>query len=186
MNYSSILAAACAVAALNLTSCKQTDPVEAGGDTLSTQTPTIRTQTLLTGYEIIWGMDFLPNGDLIFGEKRGRLYRRTGETVTELTGLPTDISTLSQGGLLDIRVHPNYAANGWVYASYAASATGTTNTQLNLIRFKITGNALTDLQTIFRASATNQWKGHYGSRIEFDRNGFLYLSIGEGGPSTYG
>ncbi|MEZ0541046.1 PQQ-dependent sugar dehydrogenase [Fibrella arboris] len=188
MNYAPILATFCAVAALNLSACKQTDRVDAG-DTLTTSptgTPTIRTQTLLTGYEIIWGMDFLPNGDFIFGEKRGRLYRRSGQTVTELTGLPSDINTTSQGGLLDIRVHPNYASTGWVYASYAASAAGTTNTQLKLIRFKLTGNTLSDVQTIFRASATNQWKGHYGSRIEFDRTNLLYVSIGEGGPSTYG
>ncbi|MBO0932578.1 PQQ-dependent sugar dehydrogenase [Fibrella aquatilis] len=149
-------------------------------------TPAVQTKTLLTGYEIIWGMDFLPNGDLIFGEKRGRIYRRSGEVVTELTGLPTDINSSGQGGLLDIRVHPNYAANGWIYASYAASAAGTTNTQLNLVRFKITENRLTELQTLFRAAPTNQWKGHYGSRIEFDKSGFLYLSIGEGGPSSYG
>ncbi|MEZ0485089.1 PQQ-dependent sugar dehydrogenase [Fibrella aquatica] len=189
MKYSSsLLAACCAVAALNFTACKQTEIVDTG-DTLITApvgTPTVRTQTLLTGYDIVWGMDFLPNGDLLFGEKRGRMYRRTGETVTELTGLPTDINTQSQGGLLDIRVHPNYAANGWVYASYAATATGTSNTKLNLIRFKVTGNALTDVQTIFTTAATNQWKGHYGSRIEFDRNGMLYLSVGEGGPSSQG
>ncbi|MBO0938664.1 PQQ-dependent sugar dehydrogenase [Fibrella sp. HMF5335] len=171
---------------LGMWACTRTvDPVNAPTPPTTT-TPTVQTKTLLTGYEIIWGMDFLPNGDLIFGEKRGRMYRRSGETVTELTGLPTDINTSGQGGLLDIRVHPNYAANGWIYASYAASAAGTTNTQLNLVRFKLTENRLTDLQTIFRASATNQWKGHYGSRIEFDKSGLLYLSIGEGGPSTYG
>lgn len=184
----SVLALVGLAASLSTTSCKQTDTV-AIGDTLTTNptgTPTIRTQTLLTGYEIIWGMDFLPNGNLIFGEKRGRIYQRTGETVTQLTGLPTDINTTSQGGLLDIRVHPNYAANGWVYASYAATVSGTTNTSLKLIRFKINGTALTDVQSIFQAAPTNQWKGHYGSRIEFDRNGLLYLSIGEGGPSTYG
>ena len=193
MNYPSILAAFCVAFTLHFTACRQADKADVDAvnppvttPTSTTGTPQVRTQTLLTGYEIIWGMDFLPTGDLIFGEKRGRIYRRSGETVTQLTGLPSDINTSGQGGLLDIRVHPNYAANGWVYASYAASAAGTSNTQLNLVRFKITGNALTDLQTIFKTSATNQWKGHYGSRIEFDKNGLLYLSVGEGGPSSYG
>ena len=179
----SLLLITCAVA---LSACtRKVDPIDDPTPTPSTK-PTVAVKTLLTGYEIIWGMDFLPGGDLIFGEKRGRIYRKSGEIVTELTGLPTDINTTGQGGLLDVRVHPNYAANGWIYASYAASAAGTTNTQLNLIRFKLTENRLTDLQTIFHASATNQWKGHYGSRIEFDKNGLLYLSIGEGGPSSYG
>jgi aldose sugar dehydrogenase len=170
-----------------------TDPNTPGSSTVttppsgtSTTTITPRAETLLTGYEVIWGMDFLPNGDLLFGEKRGRLYRRSGQAVTELTGLPTDINPSGQGGLLDIRVHPNYATNGWVYASYAASATGTQNTRLKLIRFKISNTQLADVQTIFQTSATNQWKGHYGSRIVFDRAGLLYLSVGEGGPSSYG
>ena len=187
-NFPSLLASFCLVVSLSSTSCKKPETVTVG-DTLTTtptNTPTIRTETLLTGYEIIWGMDFLPNGDLIFGEKQGRIYRRSGGIVTPLTGLPTDLNASNQGGLLDVRVHPNYAANGWIYASYAASAAGTSNTKLNLVRFKLTGNALTETQIIFTTSATNQWKGHYGSRIEFDKSGLLYLAVGEGGPSSEG
>lgn len=145
-------------------------------------------QTILAGYEIIWGMDFLPNGDLLFTEKRGRLYRLPGgsTTPTELTGLPGDIYTANQGGLLDLRVHPQYASNGWIYASYAGSTPGTQLGRLNLIRFKITNNQITDLSTIFQTDASNAWQGHYGSRIEFGPDNMLYLSVGEGGPRTYG
>lgn len=145
-------------------------------------------QTVLAGYEIIWGMDFLPNGDLLFTEKRGRLYRLANgsTTATELTGLPGDIYTAGQGGLLDLRVHPQYASNGWIYATYAGSTAGTQSGRLNLVRFKITNNQLTDLSTIFQTDATNAWQGHYGSRIEFGPDNMLYLSVGEGGPRTYG
>lgn len=178
------------LATLHFTGCKQaSDPAAESPTTApgsSTPTAGLRTETLLTGYEIIWGMDFLPNGDLLFAEKRGRMYRRSGQTITELTGLPTDINTDGQGGLLDLRVHPNYATTGWIYASYAATVSGTTNTALKLIQFKLTGNALAEVQPIFQAAATNQWKGHYGSRIVFDQAGLLYLSIGEGGPSSRG
>lgn len=182
------------IGAAGLGGCQETETNPAAGTpaagtsttATTSETPTLRTQTLLTGYEIIWGMDFLSNGDLLFTEKRGRMYRFSNGTTTELTGLPTDINPSGQGGLLDLRVHPNYAANGWVYASYAGSPAGSTAGQLNLIRFKIDGNRLMNVETIFKASATNLWKGHYGSRIEFDRAGLLYLSIGEGGPSTYG
>jgi aldose sugar dehydrogenase len=148
--------------------------------------PTITTKTIVTGYEVIWGMDFLPNGDLLFTEKRGKLYRYAGGTTTEITGLTTDINTTGQGGLMDLRVHPNYASNGWVYATYSSSPSGSKATQLNLIRFKINGNQITNAETIFRTSATNTWQGHYGGRIEFDRAGLLYVSVGEGGPGSYG
>lgn len=166
-----------------LSSCQQvadhgTDPVAAD----------FQVQTVLSGYEIVWGMDFLPNGDLLFTEKRGRLYRLISgtTTATELTGLPSNIYTAGQGGLLDLRVHPQYASNGWIYATYAGSSPGTQSGQLNLIRFKITNNQLTDLSTIFQTDATNAWQGHYGSRIEFGPDNMLYLSVGEGGPRTYG
>ncbi|AQG79586.1 PQQ-dependent sugar dehydrogenase [Spirosoma montaniterrae] len=149
-------------------------------------TPTLRSQTLLTGYEIIWGMDFLPNGDMLFTEKRGRIYRFSNGTATQLTGLPNDIDARGQGGLLDVRVHPNYASTGWVYAAYSSTPSGSQGARLNLVRFKLNGNAITSTETIFQTPATNTWRGHYGGRIAFDRNGLLYLSIGEGGSGSYG
>lgn len=147
-----------------------------------------RVETVLTGQEIIWGMDFLPNGDLLFTEKRGRLYRLASgsSTPTELTGLPTNINTSGQGGLLDLRVHPQYATNGWVYATYAGTAPGTPAGQLNLIRFKVGTGQISDVETLFQTDASNTWYGHYGSRIAFDAGNYLYLSVGEGGPRTYG
>jgi len=146
--------------------------------------PGIKTQTILTGYEIIWGMDFLPDSDLIFTEKRGKLYRRDGETVTEITGFP-EVRDRNQGGLLDIKVHPDYQENNWVYASYSASGISGEG-QLRLIRFKINDNRVSNIENIFSTDETNEWNGHYGSRIEFDKENHLYLSIGEGGSGTLG
>jgi glucose/arabinose dehydrogenase len=68
--------------------------------------------------KIIWGMDFLPDGDLLFTEKKGQLRRYHSGNVTDISGLPT-VNTNGQGGLLDIKVHPGYASNGWIYSTYA-------------------------------------------------------------------
>ncbi len=146
--------------------------------------PQITFNTLITGYEIIWGMDFFPNGDLIFGEKRGRLYRKSSETVTEITGLPAVLAS-GQGGLLDIRVHPDYATNGWIYASYSASNPAGGG-QLRLVRFKINNNQVQNIETLFTTNGTNTWYGHYGSRIVFGKDKHVYLSVGEGGIGSYG
>jgi len=146
--------------------------------------PGIKIDTILIGYQIIWGMDFLPDGDLIFTERKGNLYRRDGETITEITGFP-EVRDRGQGGLLDIRVHPNYQENNWIYASYSASGNNGRG-QLKLVRFRITDNRVTDIENIFSADETNSWDGHYGSRIEFDVENHLYLSIGEGGSGTLG
>ncbi len=149
-----------------------------------TGTPVLRTEVLITGYEIIWGMDFLPNGDLIFAEKRGKLYRLSGSTVTEMSGFPSVLSN-GQGGLLDIRTHPDYAVNGWIYATFAASNAGGGG-QLRLIRFKVAGSQVTSVENLFSTNSPNTWYGHYGSRIAFDKSGYLYLSVGEGGSTSYG
>jgi len=149
-----------------------------------TGVPVTDIQTIVNGYEIIWGMDFLPDGDLIFGEKRGKLYRKRNETVSEITGFPSVLAT-GQGGLLDIRVHPDYSVNGWVYASYAAANTAGGG-QLKIIRFKIINNQVQNIENLFSTNGSNTWYGHYGSRIVFDRNKYLFLSVGEGGNTSYG
>lgn len=164
-----------------LVSCKKnvpSPPID------NTTLPQLSISTVLTGYEIIWGFDFLPNGDLLFTEKRGKVYRHSNGVVTELTGFPA-VRNSGQGGLLDIRVHPDYASNGWVYACYAANATDGSG-ELRLIRFKIAGTAIQSVENIFTTGGGNTWSGHYGSRIAFDVNRMLYLSVGEGGTGSYG
>lgn len=147
---------------------------------ISLEIPAIEIEKVVDKYEIIWGMDFLPNGDLIFGEKRGKMYLKTDQnnTITELSGLPS-IDAGGQGGLLDIKTHPNYVKNGWIYMSYTSS---TPYYALKLSRFKINNNKIENLQNIFTATGPS---GHNGSRIVFDKSGLIYLSIGEG-PSTGG
>lgn len=164
-----------------LVSCKKnvpSPPID------NTTLPQLSISTVLTGYEIIWGFDFLPNGDLLFTEKRGKIYRQGNGVVTELTGFPA-VRNSGQGGLLDIRVHPDYASNGWVYACYAANATDGSG-ELRLIRFKIVGTTIQSVENIFTTGGGNTWSGHYGSRIAFDANRMLYLSVGEGGTGSYG
>jgi glucose/arabinose dehydrogenase len=163
-------------------SCMDKDAVPPEG--YPPQDPEISVTTIVSGYEIIWGMDFLPGGDLIFGEKRGRLYRLSNGTVKEITGFPA-VFPSGQGGLLDIRIHPDYDTNGWIYASYSGSLSGGSG-QLNLIRFKIINDQVSNIGNLFSSGGINTWYGHYGSRILFDRNNYLYLSIGEGGPTSLG
>ncbi len=157
---------------------------EAADELQTPETPDLKTETVISGYEIIWGMDFLPGGDLIFGEKRGKLYRKSGDSVTEITGFPEVLSS-GQGGLLDIRVHPDYSENQWIYASYAARKSGGGG-ELRLIRFKITGDRIQNVESLFTTNGSNTWYGHYGSRIVFDENNHLFLSVGEGGSASYG
>lgn len=179
-----IIASVTLLSFLACNSSKDTPTDATKNPTPITENITLTQETVFSDRGIIWGFEFLPNADIIFTEKSGKMGIYSNGKITELSGLPTDINTDSQGGLLDICVHPDYATNGWIYASYSSSIGG--KGLVNLIRFKVEGNSIKNTENIFKSSATNQWKGHYGSRIVFDKNGFLFLSIGEGGSTTYG
>lgn len=148
-----------------------------------TQEPTIDTATIINNRDIIWGMDFFPSGAIIFGEKQGKLYHYENGLIREITGLPA-INSDGQGGLLDIRVHPNYSQNGWIYCTYAATISG--GRSWNLARFSVDNFQVKNFTILLRTATPNTWGGHYGSRIDFDKNGYLFVSVGEGGTGSYG
>jgi aldose sugar dehydrogenase len=78
--------------------------------------------------------------------------------------------------------HPNYASNGWLYFAYADLDNGKSLTRI--IRGKLRGNALVDQETIYQAPPEHYWKAggvHFGGRIAFDRQGYIYFVIGERG-----
>lgn len=149
-----------------------------------TMEPTVKTVPLISGYEVIWGMDFLPNGDLLFTEKKGKLHRKSGDKITEITGLPV-INTSGQGGLLDVRVSPQYNSNGWIFISYAGNHPGGGGS-FHLMRFKLVNDQITDSKILLSSNSANTMTGHYGSRIDFDEAGNLFVSVGEGGATSYG
>jgi aldose sugar dehydrogenase len=134
--------------------------------------------------EIVWGMDWLPTGELLFTERKGTLKVFANNAVSEVAGFPTDVSKGSQSGAFDLKVHPNYSKNGWIYLAYAA--TGSPNTLLRVIRFKLNDNSITSVEKIMETSATNKWRGHYGTRLQFDSKGKLYIAVGEGGITSRG
>jgi glucose/arabinose dehydrogenase len=88
---------------------KEDEPVTAP----LTGAPEITVTTLLSNQEIIWGFDFLPNGNILFTQKTGslRLFDTTTQSNTLISGLPTNISAAGQGGLLDVAISPDYASS---------------------------------------------------------------------------
>lgn len=139
-------------------------------------------EMVVDNLEIPWGLEFLANGDLLIGEKEGKLSRFSKENgLTEIRGLPT-VQNEQQGGLLDLKLHPNYAENGWIYASY--SYLDDKNEELNntaIMRFKLDGETIVDREDIYKATPTVEELHHFGSRIVFDKEGYLYFSVGDRG-----
>lgn len=139
----------------------------------------VTAETFATGLEHPWALEFLPDGRLLVTERPGRLriVSATGELSPPVTGVP-DVKAESQGGLLDVALDPQFASNSMIYLSYAEpGADGTSGT--SVARGTLVGNALQNVQVIYRQEPKVQSGGHYGSRLVFDSAGHLFITQGD-------
>ena len=131
------------------------------------------------GYEIPWGMAFLPNRDLLVSDRSGKLYRvsANGKIRVEISGVPK-VLYKSQGGLLDIAVHPEFSDNNLVYISYSHAIERKSFTRIAMAR--LVENKLVDLKVIFSVDKKHYTPRaiHFGSRIVF-KDGHIYFSVGD-------
>ncbi len=138
------------------------------------------TEIVVPNLDIPWGMVFLPDNSMLITEKSGELIHfKNGEKIS-IEGLP-EIYVRGQGGLMDIELHPNYNENGWIYFSYASPEGEGDGGNTAIMRAKLRGNILVDNQLLYKAGPNSKQGRHFGSRLEFDNEGYLYFSIGERG-----
>ena len=132
------------------------------------------------GLQNPWSIAFLHGGDILVTERPGRLrVIRNGQLLPEpVAGLPR-IRAAGQGGLLDVVPHPQFATNRLVYISYAKPNADSTESTTAVARARFENDRLTNLQEIFEARVWSQGRGHYGSRLAFDLNGLLYITLGD-------
>lgn len=131
---------------------------------------------------IPWGFTFLPDGSILITEKTGELIHFKDGKKTTISGLP-EIYVRGQGGLMDIILHPNYKDNGWIYFSYASSAGDGDGDGGNtaIARAKLKDNRLVNLEVLYKATPNTKRGQHFGSRLVFDKDGYLFFSIGDRG-----
>lgn len=147
---------------------------------LKTESQSYKTEAVVKDLSIPWGMTWLPDGSMLITEKDGRLIHFQDNKKTEITNVP-EVYNSGQGGLLDIELHPNYSENGWIYISYASTEGWGEGGHTALIRGKLEDGSLTHIEKLYKAEPNTTAGQHFGSRIEFDDDGFLYFSIGERG-----
>jgi len=123
-----------------------------------------------------WSMAWLPGGDMLVTEKPGRLrIIRDGRLLPEaVPGVP-EVFYTGQGGLFEVLPHPNFSDNRWVYLSYAKEEGETSVTAV--VRGRFENDQLTNVVEIFSAQAVGF--GHYGGKMVFDNDGYLFLTLGE-------
>ena len=139
-----------------------------------------RVVTVVEGLQNPWSMVWLPNGDMLVTERGGAIRTvRNGELLREPMANVPAVKASGQGGLFDIVLHPEYDDNGWVYISFAKPDADNNEATTTVIRARIRDNALVDIEEIYEADAWINSAGHYGGRIAFDDEGYMYVSSGE-------
>jgi aldose sugar dehydrogenase len=138
----------------------------------------VTTETVAEGLEHPWGMAFLPDGRILVTERPGRLriVGTEGALSDPLSGVPS-VAARGQGGLLGIALDPDFATTQLVYLSYAESGEGGSGT--SVARGRLDGNALADVEVIYRQRPKLSGNGHFGSRLVFARDGMLFITQGD-------
>jgi glucose/arabinose dehydrogenase len=127
-----------------------------------------------------WAVAFLPNDTALITERPGRLLQldlATGRRMV-INGTP-EVDARGQGGLLDIELHPDFTNNRWVYFTWAGACERGNATHIG--RGRLVGQTLHDFETLLVATPCVTSTKHFGSRLVFDADGFLYATIGERG-----
>ncbi len=130
-----------------------------------------------------WALDFLPDGRMLVTEKKGNMYvvSQDGTRSRAIGGMP-DVAYGGQGGLGDVAVHPDFADNGVIYISYAESGAGDTRgaaVARAVLNDPDNRPSLSGFDVVWRQYPKLVGRGHYGHRILFDDDGYMYISSGD-------
>jgi len=140
--------------------------------------------TVVEGLEQPWGLAFLPDGRMLVTEKEGRLrLAGTDGTLSEpLAGVP-EVYDNGQGGLLDVALDPDFAANQLVYFSFAEP--GGEGGGTAVARGKLGAGRLDHVEVIWRQQPKLDSGHHFGSRLVFLRDGTLIVTLGDRNQRQY-
>ena len=150
-----------------------------------TEKETFGVETYADGFDIPWGMAFLPNKNLIVSDRNGDLWEinYNNKNKTQISGVP-NVRYSGQGGLLDVQTHPDFINNNYIYIGFTDYLKKKKKeTFTSIIRATLKNKNLTNHKIIYKADDKyySNRTIHYGTRIVFDKEGYLYFSIGDRG-----
>ena len=163
------------ILAATLAGCGAADSANSGEE------HAFRVVTVTPGLEHPWGLAFLPDGRRLVTERPGRLRLVAADGALDprpITGLPP-IAVHGQGGLLDVALHPRFAENGLIYLSYSARDASGVGTEV--ARGRLVDHRLENVEVLFRQRPKSGGGRHFGARLVFDRQGYLYITLGDRG-----
>ena len=150
-----------------------------------TEKETFGVETFADGFDIPWGMAFLPNKNLIVSDRNGDLWKinyNTKEKI-QIGGVP-NVRYRGQGGLFDVQIHPDFINNNYIYIGFTDYLKKKKKkTFTSIVRATLKNNNLINHKIIYKADDKYYSNSsiHYGTRIVFDKERYLYFSIGDRG-----
>ncbi|MGZ0900457.1 PQQ-dependent sugar dehydrogenase [Pseudomonas putida] len=143
---------------------------------------TLVVDTLADGLRNPWALAFLPGGkDMLVTERAGnlRLVNAEGKVGPSISGVPK-VWAEGQGGLLDVALSPEFGKDRTVYLSYAEEGSdGKAGTAVGRGQLSEDRARLENFTVIFRQQPKLSVGNHFGSRLVFDRDGYLFIALGE-------
>jgi len=143
----------------------------------------LKVETVNTSLQSPWGLAFLPDGRMLVTEKSGvlKLLTASGQTQASVSGVPA-VNAANQGGLLDVVIDPAFATNARIYLSFSESDAANpslSGTAVVRARLDLSANQLREVNVIYRQLPKVNSSGHFGSRLVFDRSGYLFVTLGD-------
>ncbi len=162
-----------------LISCSSAEPPRVPITQVKDQNVPMVMQTVIKDIDgVPWGMAVMPDGALLVSTREGEFKKVDLEkkTVSKISGAPK-VYAQGQGGLLDVKLHPQFEENNIVF--YTFSVADGDKQATRLAQSKLEGNQLTQTKVLFTAAPFIDSTYHFGSRIAFDDKGHIFISIGE-------
>ncbi len=147
--------------------------------TVSASAQDYTVETVADGLDHPWSLAFLPDGRMLVTERSGQLRVISNGTLQDepISGVPQAYVN-SQGGLFEVLPAPDFESSNMLYLSMAY---GTDHeNSLRVVRGRLQGNSLVDIQDIFRAQPLRNTPVHYGGRMLFLPDDTLLIGYGDG------
>ena len=143
--------------------CSQPPPGRGAGEVeTSPQTQSsFKVETVIPNLEVVWSIVWAPDGRMLFTERPGRVrVFENGKLRPQPLFVVPDVEPRGESGLMGLALHPQFAANHFLYLSYAYNSGGT---QVRVVRYRETSAGLTDRKVIIENIPAAQF--HAGCRL---------------------
>ena len=150
---------------------------------------TFALEEVIDGLGIPWGLAFISDNQLLITEREGsvKLLDVQRKTLSPVQGVP-EVMAENQGGLLDVAVPPDFTRGDWIYFTFVRDKDGQGVTVLARAKLKSNAagvNQLVQWQDLLETRSASDTGRHFGSRIVFDENGYVYFGVGDRGERPY-